>query len=158
MVEEIFMKKILWCSRTSKTLIIANQSEIPVRPFMTLTCNGAISNTSMILIIPFFLPDKRFNVLGIPGRELSIFTLQEFTTPIKLPLEVYPSTASFGTLFGNCCPLLPVFINFFLKIPPFYKLNTVRTPHFRLIGIKPDVHKRYSSHSFSRCSLNLFSL
>ena len=51
---------------SSKTLTIANESEVPIKPYETVTCYTSISESSRLFTIPFAVADIKYNILGTP--------------------------------------------------------------------------------------------
>ena len=54
---------------SSKTLMIANQSEVPIKHYITVTCYTSISETSRHFTIPFAVTDIKYNILRTPFFE-----------------------------------------------------------------------------------------
>ena len=68
-------------NHTSKTLTVANQTEIPILNYVTTTLNASIEQTSRQFIIPFAVEDIKYNVLRTPILEEYIqnLNIQGFT-------------------------------------------------------------------------------
>ena len=56
-------------NQTSKTLTVANQTEIPILHYITAILKTAIEHTSRQFIIPFAVADIKYNLLGTPFFE-----------------------------------------------------------------------------------------
>ena len=54
---------------TSKTLTVANQTEVPILHYKTTTLNTSIEQTSSQFITSFVVADIQYNVLGTPFVE-----------------------------------------------------------------------------------------
>ena len=50
----------------SKTLFIANQTEVPILHYVTITVNTTIEDDSRQFIIPFAVADIKYKILGTP--------------------------------------------------------------------------------------------
>ena len=59
----------------SKTLTVANQTEVPILHYVTLTLNTTIEDDSRQFKIPFAVADKKYNILGTPFFEEIITSL-----------------------------------------------------------------------------------
>ena len=49
---------------TSKTLTIANQSEVPIKHYTSVTCFSSIETTSRYIMIPFVVADFKYFLIG----------------------------------------------------------------------------------------------
>ena len=54
---------------SSKTLTVANQTEVPILHYITITLNTTIENNSRQFTIPFAVADIKYNILGTPFFE-----------------------------------------------------------------------------------------
>ena len=72
-------------NHTSKTLTLANQTEIPILNNVTVSLNTSIKLNSRQFIIPFAVAGMKNNSLGTPYFEECIqnFTIQDFTAQFE---------------------------------------------------------------------------
>ena len=61
-------------NQTSKTLAVANQTEVPILHHITTTLNTSNEKTSRQFIIPFAAADVKHNIFGTPFFEENIQT------------------------------------------------------------------------------------
>ena len=57
---------------SSKTLTVANQTEVPILHYVTITLNTTIEDDSRHFTIPFAVADIKYNTLGTPFFEENI--------------------------------------------------------------------------------------
>ena len=53
----------------SKTLAVANQAEVPISHYVTITLNTTIEDDSRHFTIPFAVTDIKYNILGTPFQK-----------------------------------------------------------------------------------------
>ena len=65
----------------SKTLTVANQTEVPILHHVTVLLNTSIEDNSRQFTIPFAVADIKYNLLGTPSFEEYIQNIntQDFT-------------------------------------------------------------------------------
>ena len=70
---------------SSKTLTVANQTEVPILHYVTITLNTTIEDDSRQFTIPFAVADIKCNILGTPFFEEYIqnINVQDFTLQFK---------------------------------------------------------------------------
>ena len=70
---------------TSKTLIVANQTEVPILHYVTTPLNTTIEDDFLQFQIPFAVADIEYNILGTPFVEDNIQNknIQDFTLHFK---------------------------------------------------------------------------
>ena len=70
---------------SSKTLTVANQTEVPILDYSTITLNTTIEDNSRQFTIPFAVADIKYNILGTPFFEENIqnINIQDFTLQFK---------------------------------------------------------------------------
>ena len=80
-----------------KTFTVANQTEVPILHYVTITLNTTIENDSRQFTIPFAVADIKYNILGTPFFEEKIqnINIQNFTLQFKHHSRVYPNYAKF---------------------------------------------------------------
>ena len=77
---------------SSKTLTVANQTEVPILHYITITLNTTIEDDSRQFTIPFAVADIKYSILGTPFFEENIrnINIQDFTLQFKHHSRVYP--------------------------------------------------------------------
>ena len=91
---------------SSKTLTVANQTEVPILHYVTITLNTTIEDDSRQFTIPFAVADIKYNILGTPFFEENIknIIVHEFTLQFKLHSRVHPNYATFTSLLSKDYP------------------------------------------------------
>ena len=69
----------------SKSLTVANQTEVPILHYVTITLNTTIEDDSRQFTVPFAVADIKYNILGTPFFEENIqnTNTQDFTLQFK---------------------------------------------------------------------------
>ena len=72
-------------NHTSKTLTVANQTEVPILHYANITLNTTIDDNSRYFSVPFAVADIKYNILGTPFFEDSIqnTNIQYFTLEFR---------------------------------------------------------------------------
>ena len=93
-------------NHTSKTLTVANQTEVPILHYITATLNTAIEHTSRQFIIPFAVADIKYNILGTPLFEEFIqnINIQDFTLQFNYQSKDQPNSTKFTSLLSKDYP------------------------------------------------------
>ena len=91
---------------SSKTLTVANQTEVPILHYVTITLNTTIEDDSRQFTIPFAVADIKYNILGTPFFDENIknINVQEFTLQFKHHTRVHPNYATFTSLLSKDYP------------------------------------------------------
>ena len=105
-------------NHTSKTLTVANQTEVPTLHYISTTLNTSIEQTSRQNIIPFAVKDIKYNSLGTPLFEENIqnIIIQDFTLQFKYQSKDQPNTTKFTSLPSQDYP----------NFSYIYKINSKR--------------------------------
>ena len=102
----------------SKTLIVANQTEVPILHFYSVTLNTIIEDESRQFTIPFAVADIKYNILGTIFEEyIQNINIQDFTLPFEYQSTVYPYYTKYTSLLSNDYPKITfrIFIETILK-------------------------------------------
>ena len=69
----------------SKTLLVANQTEVPILHYANITLNTTIDDNSRYFPVPFAVADIKYNILGTPFFEDNIqnINIQNVTLEVK---------------------------------------------------------------------------
>ena len=72
-------------TRNSKTLTVANQTEVPILHYANIILNTTIDENSRYFSVPFAVADIKYNILGTPFFEDNIqnINIQDFTLEFK---------------------------------------------------------------------------
>ena len=84
-------------NHTSKTLTVANQTEVPILHYITTTLNTSIEQTFRQFIIPFAVADNIYTLLGTPfgGEYIQNINIQHFTLQFQYQSKDDPKTTKF---------------------------------------------------------------
>ena len=153
---------------SSKTLKVANQTEVPILPYVTNTLNTSIEDDSRQFTILFAVADIEYNILGTPffRENIQNLNIQDFTLQFKHHSRVYPNYATFPSLLSKNYPCFShIYRNnsktqFRLKpnsskiahfpINNYYNLYFSTTPHKQFFPIIPHIY--FSSKFCSTCN------
>ena len=117
---------------SSKTLTIANQTEVPILHFVTLTVNTTIEDDSGQFTIAFAVADIKYNILGTPSVDENIqnINVQDFTLQFKHHSRVYPNYAKFTSLLSKDYPYSSYFYRINSKTHIRPKPNSSKIAYF----------------------------
>ena len=93
-------------NHTSKSLTVANQTEVRILPYLTTTLYTSIEQTSRQFIILFAVEDNKYNILGTPFFEEFIqnINIQDFTLQFKYQSKDHLNTTKFTSLLSKDYP------------------------------------------------------
>ena len=93
-------------TRNSKTLGVANQTEVPILHYANIILNTTIGENSRYFSVPFAVADIEYNILGTPFFEDNIqnINIQDFTLEFKYQSKIHPNYAKFTTLLSKDYP------------------------------------------------------
>ena len=93
-------------TRNSKTLTVANQTEVPILHYANIILNTTIDEDSRYFSVPFAVADIKYNILGTPFFEDNIqnINIQDFTLEFKYQSKTHPNYAKFTTLLSKDYP------------------------------------------------------
>ena len=91
---------------TSKTLTVANQTEVLILHYANIILNTTIDDFSRYFSVPFAVADIKHNILGTPFFEDKIqnIIIQDFTLEFKYQSKTHPNYAKFTTLLSKDYP------------------------------------------------------
>ena len=90
-------------NHTSKTLTVANQTEVPILHYANIILNTTIDDNSRYFSVPFAVADIKYNILGTPFFEDNIQNknIQDFTLEFEYQSKTHPNYAKFTTLLSK---------------------------------------------------------
>ena len=93
-------------TRNSKTLTVANQTEVPILHYANIILNITIDEDSRYFSVQFAVADIKYNILGTPFFEDKIqnINIQDFTLEFKYQSKTYPNYAKFTSLLSKDYP------------------------------------------------------
>ena len=93
-------------TRNSKTLTVANQTEVPILHYANIILNTTIDENSRYFSVPFAVADIKYNILGTPFFEDNIqnINIQDFTLEFKYQSKTHPNYTKLTTLLSKDCP------------------------------------------------------
>ena len=117
---------------SSKTLTVANQTEVLILHYITNTLNTTIEDNSRQFTIPFAVADIKDNILGTPFFEENIqnINIQDFTLQFKHHSRVYPNYAKFTSLLSKDYPYFSYIYRINSKTQIRLKPNSSQIAHF----------------------------
>ena len=91
---------------SSKTLTVANHTEVPILNYITTTLNTTIEDDSRQFIIPLAVAHIKYNILGSPFLEEFIqnISIQHFTLKYKHKSPVHPNYTKITSLLSKDYP------------------------------------------------------
>ena len=145
---------------SSITLTVANQTEVPILHYVTVTLNTAIEDDSRQFTIPFAVADIKYNILGTPFFEENVqnINIQDFTLQFEHHSRVHPNYATFTSQVFKDYPYFYIYrINSktqnrlkpnsskiaHFPINNYYNLHFATTPHIQFFPTIP--HTYFSS-------------
>ena len=96
----------LQSQHSSKTLTVANQTEVPILHYANIILNTTIDDDSRSFSVPFAVADIKYNIVGTPFFEDNIqnINIQDFTLEFKYQSKIYPNYTKFTTLLSKDYP------------------------------------------------------
>ena len=93
-------------NNSSKTVTVANQAEVPILHYVTISLNTTIEGDSRQFTIPFAVADIKYNFLGTPFFEMNIqnINIRDFTLQIKYQSTVHPYCTKFTSPLSKDYP------------------------------------------------------
>ena len=91
---------------TSKTLTVANQTEVPILHYANIVLNTTIDDNSRYFSVLFAVADIKYNILGKPfvADNIQNINIQDFTLEFKYQSKTPPNYAKFTTLLSKDYP------------------------------------------------------
>ena len=90
-------------TQNSKTLTVANQTEVSILHYANIILNTTIDENSRYFSVPFAVADIKYNILGTPFFEdnIQIINIQDFTLEFRYQSKTHPNYAKFTTLLSK---------------------------------------------------------
>ena len=91
---------------TSKTLPVANQTEVPILHNANIILNTTIDDNSRNFSVPFAVADIKYNIVFTPFIQdnLQNINIQDFVLEFKYQSKTHPNYAKFTTLLSKDYP------------------------------------------------------
>ena len=136
--------------RTSKTLTVENETEVPILHYANKILNTTIDDTSRYFSVPFAVADIKYYILGTPFFEDNIqnINIQYFTLEFKYQSKTRPNYAKFTTLLSKDYPYLSYIYRIDSKTQIRSKPKSSKIAHFPI--------KNYHNLHFTTTSQNHF--
>ena len=117
---------------SSKTLTVANQTEVPILHYITITLNTTIEDDSLQFTIPFAVADIKYNILGTPFFEGNIqnVNIQDFFLQFKHHSRIHPNFATFTSLLSKDYPYFSYIYRINSKTQIRLNPNSSKIAHF----------------------------
>ena len=135
---------------TSKTLTVANQTEVPKLHYANIILNTTIDDNSRYFSIPFAVADIKYNILGTPFIEdiIQNINIQDFTLEFKYQSKTDPNYAKFTTLLSKDYPYFSYIYRINSKTQIHLKPKSSKIAHFPI--------KKYHNLHFTTTPQNHF--
>ena len=119
-------------TRNSKTLTVANQTEVPILHYANIILNTTIDEDSRYFSVPFAVADIKYNILGTPFFEDNIQNInkQDFTLEFKYQSKTQPNYAKFTTLLSKDYPYFSYIYRINSKTQIRLKPKSSKIAHF----------------------------
>ena len=119
-------------TRNSKTLTVANQTEVPILHYESIILNTTIDEDSRYYSVPFAVADIKYNILGTPFFEDNIqnINIQDFTLEFKYQSKTHPNYAKFTTLLSKDYPYFSYIYRIISKTQIRLKPKSSKIAHF----------------------------
>ena len=117
---------------TSKTLTVANQTEIPILHYANIVLNTTIDDNSRYFSVPFAVADIKYNIFGTPFYEDNIqnINIQDFTLEFKYQSQIHPNSTKFTTLLSKDYPYFSYIYRINSKTQIRLKPKSSKIAHF----------------------------
>ena len=137
-------------TRNSKTLTVANQTEVPILHYANIILNTFIDEISRYFSVPFEVADIKYNILGTPFFEDNIqnINIQDFTLEFKYQSRTHPNYAKFTTLLSKDYPYFSYIYRINSKTQIRLKPKSSKIAHFPI--------KNYHNPHFTTTPQNHF--
>ena len=121
-------------TRNSKTLTVANQTEVPILHYANIHLNTTIDENSHYFSVPFAVADIKYNILGTPFFEdnLQNINIQDFTLEFKYQSKTHPNYTKFTTLLSKDYPYFSYIYRINSKTQRRLKPKSSKIAHFPL--------------------------
>ena len=105
-------------TRNSKTLTVANQTEVPILHYANIILNTTIDENSRYFSVPFAVADIKYNILGTPFFEDNIqnINIQDFTLEFKYQSKTHQFMQSSQHFYLKTTHISLTFIELFQKL------------------------------------------
>ena len=135
---------------TSKTLTVANQTEVPLLHYANIILNTTIDDNFRYFSVPFAVADIKYSILGTPFFEDNIQNknIRDFTLEFKYRSKTLPNYAKFTTLLSEDYPYFSYIYRNNSKTQIRLKPNSSKIAHFPI--------KNYHNFHFTTTLQNHF--
>ena len=119
-------------NHTSKTLTVANQTEVLILHYASMILNTTIDDNSRYFSVPFAVADIKYNILSTPFFEDNIqnINIQDFTLEFKYQSKTLPNYAKFTTLLSKDYPYFSYLYRINSKTQIRLKPKSSKLAHF----------------------------
>ena len=117
---------------SSKTLIVADRTEVRIIHNVTITLYTTIEDDSRQFTIIFAVADIKYIILGTPFFEDNIqnINIQDFTLQFEHQSTIYPNYTNITSLFSKDYPYISCIYRIKSKTQIPLKLNSSKIVHF----------------------------
>ena len=119
-------------TQNSKTLTVANQTEVPILHYANIILNTSIDENFRYFSVLFAVADIKYNILGTPFFEYNIqnMNIQDYTLELKYQSKTHPNYAKFTTLLSKDYPYFSYIYRINSKTQTHLKPKSSKIAHF----------------------------
>ena len=135
-------------NHASKTLTVANQTEVPILHYANIILNTTIEDSSRYFTVSFAVADIKYNSFGTPFFEDNIqnLNIQDFTLEFKYQSKIHPNYAKITTLLSKDYPYFSYIYRINSKTQISLKPKSSKIAHFP-IKYYYNLHFTTTSHN-----------
>ena len=117
---------------TSKTLTVANQTEVSILYYAKIILSTTIDDNSRYFSVPFAVADNKYNILGTPffADNIQNINIQDFSLEFKYQSKTQPNYAKFTTLLSKDYPYFSYIYRINSKTQMRLKPKSSKSAHF----------------------------
>ena len=119
-------------NKRAKTLTVANQTEVPIRHYISITCFTEVNHQTRSFNIDFAVANIKYNILGTPFFKKHIQNI-DFQQNIMTYTEQHPKLSTkttFSTFTEKDYPYISYIYTIKCKEPIHFKPRSGKTIHF----------------------------
>ena len=116
----------------TKTLTVANQTDVPILHYANIVLNTTIDDNSRSFTVPFAVADIKYNILGTTFFEDNIqnINIQDLTLVFKYQSKVHPNYTKITTLISKDYPYFSYIYRINSKTQIRLKPKSLQIAHF----------------------------
>ena len=141
-------------NKIGKTLTVANQTEVPIIHYVSMTCSTEVNNQNRSFNIKFAVAKIKYNILGAPffKRNIQNIDFQQIFMTYKDQYLKLPTKTHFSTFTDKDYPFISYIYTIKCKEPIHFKPRSGKTIHFPITNLHfelEDSTKFYPSNLYT---------